>query len=57
MATTGNMFLGMTESPLLIRPHIDNLTNSEILTIMCAGFASIAGSVMGAYISFGVRNR
>ena len=47
------MFLGMTDAPLLIRPHIDHLTNSEIFTIMTAGFASIAGSVMGAYISFG----
>ena len=32
MATAGNMFLGMTESPLIVRPHIDNLTNSEICT-------------------------
>ena len=54
MATAGNMFLGMTESPLLIRPHLAHLTNSEIVAIMTAGFASIAGSVMGAYISFGV---
>ncbi|CAH2294240.1 solute carrier family 28 member 3 [Pelobates cultripes] len=43
-----------TESPLLIRPYLKDLTRSEIHAVMTAGFATIAGSVLGAYISFGV---
>ena len=53
-ACAGNIFVGMTESPLLIRPFINDLTKSEICTVMVSGFASIAGSVMGAYIKMGV---
>jgi len=53
-ACAGNIFVGMTESPLLIRPFINDLTKSEILTVMVSGFASIAGSVMGAYIKMGI---
>ena len=48
------MFLSMTESPLLIKPHIENLTNAEIFAVMTAGFASIAGSVLGGYIALGI---
>jgi pyrimidine nucleoside transport protein len=54
MTTVGNMFLSMTESPLLIKPHINNLTNAEIFAVMTAGFASIAGSVLGGYIALGI---
>ena len=39
---------------LLQRPFINDLTKSEILTVMVSGFASIAGSVMGAYIKMGI---
>lgn len=48
-----NMFLSMTESPLLIRPLLSEVTESELHAIMTAGFASVAGSVLAAYISFG----
>lgn len=44
-----------TEAPLLIRPYLLNMTKSEIHAVMVGGFATIAGSVMGAFISFGVR--
>ncbi|KAG9328606.1 hypothetical protein JZ751_012785, partial [Albula glossodonta] len=44
-----------TESPLLIRPYIDKLTVSEIHAVMSGGFATIAGSVLGAFISFGIQ--
>jgi len=53
-ACAGNIFVGMTESPLLIRPYINDLTKSEICTVMVSGFASIAGSVMGAYMKMGI---
>eukprot|EP00063_Salmo_salar_P041377 XP_014016212.1 PREDICTED: solute carrier family 28 member 3 isoform X4 [Salmo salar] len=43
-----------TESPLLIRPYISQLTLSEIHAVMTGGFSTIAGSVLGAFISFGV---
>ncbi|XP_075955751.1 solute carrier family 28 member 3-like [Anarhichas minor] len=54
MAAAGNLFLGQTESPLLIRPYISALTRSEIHAVMTAGFASVSGSILGVYISFGV---
>lgn len=44
----------LTEAPLLIRPYLPEMTNSEIHAVMTGGFATIAGSVLGAYISFGV---
>uniref|UniRef100_UPI00398F07D7 solute carrier family 28 member 3-like n=1 Tax=Pristiophorus japonicus TaxID=55135 RepID=UPI00398F07D7 len=54
MVTAGNIFLGQTEAPLLIRPFIIDLTKSELHSVMTSGFATIAGSVLGAYVSFGV---
>ncbi|GAA6223197.1 solute carrier family 28 member 3, partial [Lates japonicus] len=54
LATAGNIFLGQTESPLLIRPYISGLTRSEIHAVMTGGFASISGTILGAFISFGV---
>uniref|UniRef100_A0A3B4ZNA1 Sodium/nucleoside cotransporter n=1 Tax=Stegastes partitus TaxID=144197 RepID=A0A3B4ZNA1_9TELE len=54
MAAAGNIFLGNTDSPLLIRPYISELTVSEIHAVMTGGFASISGSILGAFISFGV---
>ncbi|CAK6950523.1 solute carrier family 28 member 3-like [Scomber scombrus] len=54
MAAAGNIFLGQTESPLLIRPYISRLTRSEIHAVMTGGFASISGTILGAFISFGV---
>ncbi|XP_043916260.1 solute carrier family 28 member 3 [Protopterus annectens] len=54
MVAAGNIFIGQTESPLLIRPYLPELTKSELHAVMTGGFATIAGSVLGAYISFGV---
>ncbi|KAM9360679.1 solute carrier family 28 member 3-like [Symphorus nematophorus] len=54
MAAAGNIFLGQTESPLLIRPYISGLTCSEIHAVMTGGFASISGTILGAFIFFGV---
>ncbi|XP_054041003.1 solute carrier family 28 member 3 [Rissa tridactyla] len=54
MVAAGNIFVGQTESPLLVRPYLPYVTKSELHAIMTAGFSTIAGSVLGAYISFGV---
>ncbi|XP_006875948.1 PREDICTED: solute carrier family 28 member 3-like [Chrysochloris asiatica] len=54
VVAAGNIFVGQTESPLLVRPYLPYITKSELHAIMTAGFATIAGSVLGAYISFGV---
>nr|XP_023697752.1 sodium/nucleoside cotransporter 1-like isoform X2 [Paramormyrops kingsleyae] len=54
LSVAGNIFVGQTEAPLLIRPYLPLMTKSEIHAVMTGGFATIAGSVMGAYISFGI---
>lgn len=48
-----NIFLGLSESPLIIKPYIKLLTDSEIHAIATSGFSTVSGSVMVAYISFG----
>jgi len=48
----GNIFLGQTEAPLLIRPYLERMTRSELLCVMVGGMATIAGGVMAAYIGF-----
>lgn len=50
LSCTANIFVGQTEAPLLIKPFIAKMTNSELLTIMVGGMATIAGGVMAAYI-------
>ncbi|CAM2114820.1 unnamed protein product [Caretta caretta] len=54
LVAAGNIFVGQTESPLLVRPYLPYVTKSELHSIMTSGFATIAGSVLGAYISFGL---
>lgn len=54
LAVAGNIFVGMTEAPLLIRPYLADMTLSEIHAVMTGGFATIAGTVLGAFISFGI---
>ncbi|MCF8295087.1 MAG: hypothetical protein K9I34_03400, partial [Bacteroidales bacterium] len=50
LAVAGNIFLGQTESPLMIKAYLENMNRSEILLVMSAGMATLAGSVLGAYI-------
>ena len=50
LSVTGNIFIGPTESPLLIKPFISSMTSSELTTVMVGGFATIAGGVMAAYV-------
>ncbi len=45
-----SVFIGQTEAPLTIRPYIDGMTESELLTMMVAGMAHVAGAVMAAYV-------
>ena len=52
LSAAGNIFLGQTEAPLLVRPFISKMTNSELNCLMTGGMATIAGSVLGAYVSF-----
>jgi CNT family concentrative nucleoside transporter len=50
LSASANIFVGQTEAPLTVRPYIATMTRSQIMTIMAGGFATIAGSVMAAYI-------
>ena len=50
LSVVANIFVGQTESPLVIKPYIDKMTQSELLTIMTGGMATIAGGVMAAYV-------
>ncbi|MEC7751302.1 MAG: nucleoside transporter C-terminal domain-containing protein [Myxococcota bacterium] len=50
LSAGGNIFLGQTESPLLIRPYVSKMTESELMAVMVGGFATVAGGVMGAFV-------
>jgi len=52
VGVAGNIFLGQTESPLLVKPYLNKMTMSEMLCLMCGGMATIAGGVLAAYIGF-----
>jgi CNT family concentrative nucleoside transporter len=52
-----SIFMGQTEAPLTIRPFLAKMTRSELMTVMTAGMAHISGSIMLAYIAFGVEAR
>ena len=54
MSAAANIFVGQTEAPLVVRPYIRNMTQSELFAIMAGGTASIAGSVMAGYAEMGV---
>lgn len=52
LSAAANIFMGQTEAPLLVKPFIKNMTKSELNCLMVGGMATIAGSVLGAYVSF-----
>lgn len=54
LSAAGNIFVGQTEAPLLVRPFVKEMTASELHAVMTGGFATIAGSVFGIYVSFGI---
>ena len=51
LSAAGNIFVGQTEAPLMVRPFIAGMTRSQLMAIMVGGFATIAGSVMAAYVA------
>lgn len=56
-ATAANVFMGQTEAPLTVRPFLAAMTRSELMTVMTSGMASVSGSIMAAYIAFGIEPR
>ena len=52
LSAAANVFIGQTEAPLVVRPYIDGMTKSELMTLMTGGMATIAGSVLAAYVGF-----
>ena len=54
LAAAANVFMGMTEAPLVIKPFVAKMTQSEMMALMTGGMATIAGSVMAGYIQLGI---
>ncbi|PIB33789.1 Na+ dependent nucleoside transporter [Gaetbulibacter sp. 5U11] len=52
LSVAGNIFLGQTEAPLLIKAYLEKMTKSEMLLVMIGGMATVAGAVLAAYIGF-----
>lgn len=52
LAVSANVFMGMTEAPVLVKPYLKGMTRSELFILMTAGFATIAGSVLIIYVTF-----
>lgn len=50
LSAAGNIFVGQTEAPLMVRPFLPRMTRSELMTVMTGGFATVAGGVMAAYV-------
>jgi CNT family concentrative nucleoside transporter len=54
MSAAANIFVGQTEAPLVVRPFVPHMTQSELFAVMCGGLASVAGGVLAGYASMGV---
>lgn len=54
LAAAAEVFVGMTESPLAIRPYLETMTRSELVAMMTAGMGTVAGGVLAAYVGMGV---
>jgi CNT family concentrative nucleoside transporter len=54
LSAAANIFVGQTEAPLVVKPFVETMTLSELHAVMVGGFATIAGGVLAAYVSFGV---
>jgi CNT family concentrative nucleoside transporter len=53
LSTTANIFIGQTEAPLIVKPYVPRMTESELLTLMVGGMAHISGALMAVYIQMG----
>lgn len=54
LSAAANIFVGQTEAPLVIRPYVSSMTQSELMAVMVGGFATIAGGVLAAYVGMGI---
>ncbi len=57
MSATANIFVGQTEAPLVVRPYVSTMTQSELFAVMVGGMATVAGSVLAGYVLLGVEIR
>jgi CNT family concentrative nucleoside transporter len=53
LSVSANVFMGMTEAPLIVKPYVPRMTNSELFALMVSGFAHISGGMMVVYINYG----
>ena len=53
LSVSANVFMGQTEAPLIVKPYVSRMTNSELFALMASGFAHISGGMMVVYISYG----
>lgn len=54
LAAAANIFAGQTEAPLVIRPYVEKMTQSELMALMTGGMATVAGGVLAAYVGMGI---
>lgn len=54
LSAAANIFVGQTEAPLMVKPFIDKMTQSEMMALMTGGMATVAGSVLAAYVGMGI---
>jgi len=52
LSVSANIFVGQTEAPLIVRPYINNMTNSELMAVMIGGFSTVAGGVLAIYVKW-----
>ena len=57
LSAAANIFVGQTEAPLVIKPYVAKMTNSELMAVMVGGFATVAGGVLAFYVSLGIDAR
>jgi CNT family concentrative nucleoside transporter len=53
LSVSANVFMGQTEAPLIVKPYVPRMTNSELFTLMVSGMAHISGAMMAVYINYG----
>jgi concentrative nucleoside transporter, CNT family len=54
LSAAANIFMGQTEAPLMVKPYIEGMTRSELMTLMTGGMATVSGGVLAAYVGMGV---
>ncbi|MBU1241427.1 NupC/NupG family nucleoside CNT transporter, partial [Myxococcota bacterium] len=54
LSAAANIFMGQTEAPLMVKPYVEKMTRSELMTLMTGGMATVAGGVLAAYVGMGI---